>query len=134
MPYFCNVRLVIAYFSLFVVVLRLFAGTFFTIHFSLNQSYYYQTNCKERTKKITTCYGKCFLSKQLEKITDNSQEKPFPNNSLLKILSFLITIIPNLFHSFDNYAILLSNLNPWNNESINTSNFRLKIFNPPEIL
>lgn len=100
------------------------------IDFKLNQEFIAKVLCIEKDEPITTCYGKCQLTTQLNKV--NEEEKgqvPSSKKERLEVLHYL--------EKQTNYALSLSNCDLTAMKAFQKGNayhyaFVYDVFHPPK--
>lgn len=101
------------------------------IDFKINQDYIAEVLCINRGKQMSTCNGKCYLSKQLNK-AEEQEEKQVPNNKKERVELVY-------FHSKNSFDFIPftdhydCKLNAVCIDKLYTSSFVTNIFHPPKL-
>ncbi len=112
-------------FSLFLLlVINVFALSIISLDFKINQAYYIENFCVNKSKPELHCDGQCHLKKTLSKVeSQDVEELSIPSFQLEFTQNSLLSIEKIKSHTFLNHNSFYSNLY---NNLINTT-----FFHPP---
>lgn len=99
------------------------------IDFKINQDFIAEVFCINREKPMSTCNGKCYLSKQLKK-AEEQEEKQAPNSNKerLEVIYYYSVSSFNFLFYTDCFA---SKLKPAWVDKFYSSGYIANIFRPP---
>lgn len=102
------------------------------IDFKINQEYISQVLCINKDKPSLMCYGKCFLGKQLQEITDH-ENNDLPNqlNQVNQTLLFIKPTLVNIYNKQENKKESKIFLDQ---QSQYSSSYLKDIFHPPQLI
>ncbi|MBL6448249.1 hypothetical protein JMN32_18185 [Fulvivirga sp. 29W222] len=101
------------------------------IDFKINQDFIAKVLCINKDEPITTCNGKCYLSKELKKAEEKEDKQaPTSKEQRQKVVYYYVK------SSFNGLIIAyryLDQLNAAYNNSLYSSSFVVDIFRPPKL-
>lgn len=102
------------------------------IEYAVNYNYIVEVLCENKDKPELECDGKCYLSKQLAKQTENVDNNPFQDTKKIEIPQFIIS---EEFAKFNFLPKTDFRLNKVIGYKPNLKPFQLttKIFHPPQL-
>jgi hypothetical protein len=99
-------------------------------YYELNKNYIAKNLCENRDKPAMKCCGKCYLRKQLKKVTQNDNNTKAPNNKVEKteIVAF---VIPNKVILPESNAFNIDVVQHPSMQHLHGFNIPFPIFHPP---
>lgn len=101
------------------------------IDFKINQDFIAEVLCINKEKPMSTCNGKCYLSKQLKK-AEEQEEKQAPTSKKER-LEVVYYYAKSAFDFPINNDCLVGKLNPAYDDEFYPSSFISDIFRPPKL-
>lgn len=96
-----------------------------------NNDFIVENYCENKDVEEFTCNGSCHLSKQINKVNEQTEPKESNIPSIFELESSLNLNTENLF-LFSSLAISLNTLNPIENQLV-TQQVTFDIFHPPQV-